>query len=178
MIDTIITKERLSTLIQNPSASEFTGEISQLTEFGLREGFFSGCDGFLLEVQPYCCTRASNFHEFIREYVTEDDSMSSEQKLNEFRGYLKGCLESPEIDEMPSFHHWQITTEHSSAIICAIVDICGHEPVARDFFAVKDIDEIPANLRASGYLISEGDIDALSDQYLLNLWSVEERDAS
>jgi hypothetical protein len=51
-----------------------------------------------------------------------------------------------------------------------VIVIEGHTPAAIDYFALGDAREIEQLLRDRGYLVTESDVEDLTDEQLLALW--------
>ena len=165
----LLNQERLAAIALNPSSAEFDSDIAKLVSWGLENGVIDGCDGFVLDPSYFCTSRSDSLDELALDYMEDSESKSETEKLDWLRTFLEEELENPSDDGI-SIHEWGIQVEDGGFTIVVLVDIIGHEAVARDYFAADLADDSWEGLRRRGYVFSETDIDSLSNQDLLALW--------
>jgi len=179
-MDQLIPEARLLEIVANPSSDEYEGDICRLVSWGLQQGLIDGCDGFV--INPALCHLQSypSLDELALDYLEDAETKSPAEKLIWLRHVLKNELsahrENSEsfigwaFEELLSFTQWTIDVGSASFVICVVVGIEGYEPVAVDYFAVQEAKEIVLGLRARGYLVTDTDVDSLTDEELSALW--------
>lgn len=162
-------ERRLVEISSDPSSAEYEADIGKLIYWGLEQGLIEGCDGFVLN--PSDCVNAgyNSLADLALDYLEDAESKSQKEKLVWLRAFLKEELQGPREDS-PSFHVWPISIGSVGFVICVVVVIEGHTPSAIDYFAFGDAREIEQLLRDRGYLVTESDVEDLTDEQLLALW--------
>lgn len=168
-MDQLIPETRLLDIAANPSSYEYEDDIERLVSWGLEHRLIEGCDGFVVKPAD-CVAWYSSLDELALDYLEDVESKSEAKKLLWLREYLKNELLGSSEDS-PSFTQWILDVGSVGFVICVVVIIEGHEPVAIDYFAVSEAKEIIGGLRARGYLVSDSDVDALTDDELIALWN-------
>ena len=164
-------ERRLVEISSDPSSAEYEADIGKLIYWGLEQGLIEGCDGFVLNPSD-CVYAASNSLDALAvDYLDLEDaeSTSQKEKLVWLRAFLKKELQGSSEDS-PSFTVWPIRIGSVGFAICVVIAIEGHTPVAIDYFALGDTREIEHLLRDRGYLVTESDVEDLTDEQLLALW--------
>ena len=162
-------ERRLVEISSDPSSAEYEADIGKLIYWGLEQGLIEGCDGFVLNPSD-CVNAASNsLDDLAIDFLEDAESASQKEKLVWLRTFLKEELQGPREDS-PSFHVWPISIGSVGFVICVVVVIEGHTPAAIDYFALGDAREIEQSLRDRGYLVTESDVEDLTDKQLLALW--------
>ena len=166
-MDRPISKTRLLEIASNPSSDKYEDDIGQLVSWGLYQGLLY-CDGFA--IKPASCIEGyESLDQLALDYLENAEAKSEDDKLAFLRRYLKNVLSDPS-ESTPSFYEWSIDVGTTQFIICVLVVIEGYEPVAVDYFAVRESKEVVLGLCNRGYLINDGDVDSLTDGELLALW--------
>lgn len=162
-------ERRLVEISSDPSSAEYEADIGKLIYWGLEQGLIEGCEGFVLN--PSDCVNAgyNSLADLALDYLEDAESKSQKEKLVWLRAFLKEELQGPREDS-PSFHVWPISIGSVGFVICVVVVIEGHTPSAIDYFAFGDAREIEQSLRDRGYLVTESDVEDLTDEQLLALW--------
>ena len=162
-------ERRLVEISSDPSSAEYEADIGKLIYWGLEQGLIDGCEGFVLN--PSDCVNAgyNSLADLALDYLEDAESKSQKEKLVWLRTFLKEELQGPREDS-PSFHVWPISIGSVRFVICVVVVIEGHTPAAIDYFASGDAREIEQLLRDRGYLVTESDVEDLTDEQLLALW--------
>ena len=179
-MDRPISKTRLLEIASNPSSEKYDDDIGQLVSWGLQKGLIDGCDGFVINPVDCHLQSYSSLDELALDYLEDAETKSFAEKLIWLRLVLKNELSAPTVDspsfigwaieDLPSFTQWTLDVGSVGFVICVVIIIEGHEPVAIDYFAVHEAKEIIGGLRARGYLVSDGDVDALTEDELIALW--------
>ena len=166
----IVGRDRMRAIFHNPSSAEFKRDIDKLVSYGLEKGLVDDCHGFLLDPLEFCLSSGlTSLDELVLDHLGDEEATSDLEKIDYFRGLLKDQLRSP-AEDTPSFFNWVIDTESGPFVICVLVVITGYESSCVDYFALKNDSEVPQQLRLRGYLSSESDIDALTDEQLRSFW--------
>ena len=178
-MDRPISKTRLLEIASNPSSEKYEDDIGQLVSWGLQEGLIDGCDGFVINPMDCHLQAYSSLDELALDYLEDAETKAFAEKLIWLRLVLKNELSAPTLDspsfigwtfeDLPSFTQWVVDVGSASFVICIVVGIEGYEPVAMDYFAVQEAEEIALGLRARGYLVTDTDVDSLTDEELLAL---------
>lgn len=166
-MDQLIPETRLLEIAVNPSSPEYNDDIGRLVLWGLEHRLIEGCDGFVVKPADFAA-RYSSLDELALDYLEDAESKSGTSKMLWLREHLKSELLGPREDS-PSFTQWVLDVGSVGFVICVLVIIEGHEPVAIDYFAVSEAKEIIGGLRARSYLVSDSDVDALTDEELIAL---------
>ena len=164
-------ERRLLEISSDPSSPQYEADIGKLIYWGLEQGLIEGCDGFVLNPSD-CVNAASNsLDELVVDHLDLEDAecASQKEKLVWLRTFLKEELQGPSEDS-PSFTVWPIRIGSVGFVICVVIVIEGHTPAAIDYFALGDAREIEQSLRDRGYLVTESDVEDLTDEQLLALW--------
>jgi len=179
-MDRPISKTRLLEIASNPSSEKYEDDIAQLVSWGLQEGLIDGCEGFVIN-PAYCHLQSySSLDELALDYLEDAETKSPAEKLIWLRYVLKNELsahrENSEsfigwaFEDLPSFTRWTVDVGSASFVICVVVVIEGYEPVAMDYFATQKATEIAPGLRARGFLVTDTDVNSLTDEELSALW--------
>ena len=162
-------ERRLVEISSDPSSAEYEADIGKLIYWGLEQGLIEGCDGFVLNPSD-CVNAASNsLDDLAIDFLEDAESASQKEKLVWLRTFLKKELQVTSEDS-PSFTVWPIRIGSVGFVTCVVIVIEGHTPAAIDYFALGDAREIEQSLRDRGYLVTESDVEDLTDKQLLALW--------
>lgn len=163
-------ERRLLEISNDPSSPEYASDIGKLIYWGLEQGRIDGCEGFVLN--PSDCVNAgyNSLADLALDYLEDAESKSQKEKLVWLRTFLKEELQGPREDS-PSFHVLPISIGSVGFVICVVVVIEGHTPAAIDYFASGDAREIEQLLRDRGYLVTDSDVENLTDEQLMALWN-------
>ena len=162
-------ERRLVEISSDPSSGAYEADIGKLIYWGLEQGLIEGCDGFVLNPSD-CVNAASNsLDDLAIDFLEDAESASQKEKLVWLRTFLKEELQGLR-EGSPSFTVWPIKIGSVGFVICVVIVIEGHTPAAIDYFALGDAREIEPLLRDRGYLVTESDVEDLTDEQLLALW--------
>ena len=162
---------RLLEIAGDPSSAEYEADIGKLVYWGLEQGLIDGCEGFVLNPSDWVNVVNAGYNslaDLALDYLEDAESKSQKEKLVWLRTFLKEELQGPREDS-PSFHVWPISIGSVGFVICVVVVIEG-SPVPIDYFASVDAREIEQLLRDRGYLVTDSDVENLTDEQLLALW--------
>ena len=165
-------ERRLLAISSDPSSPQYEVDIGKLVYWGLEQGLIVGCEGFVLNPSDWVNVVHAGYNslaDLALDYLEDAESKSQKEKLVWLRAFLKKELQGTSEDS-PSFHVWPISIGSVGFVICVVVVIEGHTPAAIDYFASGDAREIEQLLRGRGYLVTDSDVEDLTDEQLLALW--------
>jgi len=116
-------------------------------------------------------SRSFYFSELIDRLELEEDEEVTDSHILEFaRDALISGLDTDSPDDTSvNFEEFEFAP-NESLYVFALVRIDGHTPVVNWQGAYTEVSAFYSELKESGYITSEEDVNALPDDYLLELW--------